>query len=74
MKIFFENWDLFLKFSQFFGYKREFWANFRISEKIETYISENMKIFGYDLNYLIWTPLIHHYMTCLEHGLNRIKL
>ena len=58
MKIF-ENWDLFLKFSQFFGYKWEFLANFVISEKIEkieTFISENLKIFGYDLNILIWTP------------------
>ena len=35
-------------------------ANFGISEKIEkieTFISENLKIFGYDLNILIWTPL-----------------
>ena len=35
-------------------------ANFGISEKIEkieTSISENLKIFGYDLNFLIWTPL-----------------
>ena len=34
-------------------------ANFGISEKIEkieTFISENLKIFGYDLNFLIWTP------------------
>ena len=34
-------------------------ANFGISEKIEkieTFISENLKIFGYDLNILIWTP------------------
>ena len=33
-------------------------ANFGISEKIEkieTFISENLKIFGYDLNILIWT-------------------
>ena len=43
-----------------FGYKWEFLANFGINEKIEkieTFISENLKIFGYDLNILIWTPL-----------------
>ena len=43
---FLENWDLFLKISQFFGYKWEFLVNFGISEKIEkieTFISENLK-------------------------------
>ena len=29
-------------------------------EKIETFISENLKIFGYDLNFLIWTPPSAH--------------
>ena len=43
----FENWDSFPKFFQFFCYKWEFLANFGISEKIEkieTIISENLKI------------------------------
>ena len=31
-------------------------AYFAISEKIETFISENLKIFGYDLNFLTRTP------------------
>ena len=60
MKKFFENWDLFLKFSQFFGYKWDFLANFGVSEKIEkieTFTSEDLKIFGYDLNFLTQTPL-----------------
>ena len=38
-----------------------FLGNFGISEKIEkieTFISENLKIFGYDLNFLMWTPPI----------------
>ena len=54
-----EIWDSFLKFSQFFGHKREFLANFAISEKIETFISENLKIFGYDVNFLTRTPCLH---------------
>ena len=28
-------------------------------EKIETFISENLKIFGYDFNFLIWTPCFY---------------
>ena len=43
-------------------------ANFGISEKIETFISENFKIFGYDLNFLMWTPpvlgLLKYEYTC----------
>ena len=31
-------------------------ANFGVSEKIETFISENLKILGYDLNFLTRTP------------------
>ena len=45
-------------------------ANFGISEKIEkieTFISENLKIFGYDLNFLIWTP--QHNFIILAHEL-----
>ena len=47
----FGNWDLFPKFSQIFGYKWEFSANFGISEKIETFIREFE-----NLNFLTWTP------------------
>ena len=45
-------------------------ANFGISEKIEkieTFISENLKIFGYDLNFLIWTPLARYIESLLRY-------
>ena len=44
-------WKIFWKFSQFFGYKWEILADFGISEKIVTFIGENLKIFGYDLDF-----------------------
>ena len=43
-------------FSNFLVISEIFLANFGISEKIETFISENLKIFGYDFNFFTWTP------------------
>ena len=52
-------------------------ANFGISEKIEkieTFISENLKIFGYDLNFLTQTPLPHDSSKCDHVVLSRYGL
>ena len=46
-------------------------ANFGISgeiEKIETFISENLEIFGYDLNFLTRTPWLSVLYLCEETG------